>query len=203
MDRCGKTEISYFWYDQSIGDSVFTVPRQGNPPALYRLLRFCLTRKTAPSQVLSCRWGQDKIWTRPQPISVLLSCQNATNNKPESRIYVFMPNFPPVQHTSWNCWPSLLLLGGSWSESSGWGSGNWCGLILPLGQVTPILVLSFPICKTVLLAFPYHIICSCGGLIDFEYPLTSTIMGLFIFSKCGLNLTQVQGVYQHRKPRVE
>lgn len=63
-------QISYFWYDQSICDSVFMVPRQGNPPTLYWLLYFCLTRKIAwslaraeASVELLMRSGQNLDWT--------------------------------------------------------------------------------------------------------------------------------------------
>lgn len=43
-----------------------------------------------------------------------------------------------------------------------------------LVQVTPILVLSFPICKTfTCFSTPFF---HGGGLIDFVYPFTSTIM---------------------------
>lgn len=102
--------------------------------------------------VLSCRWGQDKMWIRLQPISVLLSCQNATCNKPESQIYVFTPNSPPVQHTTWNYW-HLVLLGGSWRESSEQGSRNRCGLVPDLGQITPFRSSVFPSVKLCCLHF--------------------------------------------------
>lgn len=48
-------------------------------------------------QVLNCRGGQDKIWTRLQSISALLPCQNAIHNKTENWIYVFMPNSLPTR----------------------------------------------------------------------------------------------------------
>ena len=95
-------------------------------------------------QLLNCRLGQDKIWTRLHSISVLLPCQNAIHKKTENWIYALLPNSPPMQQASVNCWHSVLLHGGSWRESLEQRSRNWYGLVPALPQLLNVILSKSP-----------------------------------------------------------